>query len=98
MTDEQKQLRDEAARQQGDNHACPIVRSMYPSKSRGEMAREFAQLFSLGHDFAFDRAQVLVEALDTIIAQNSDMSDGDIRDSWHRQARAALAEWRGPSK
>lgn len=45
---EAEKARDKMAIQQGDNHANPIIRSMYPSKSRGEMAREFAQLFAVG--------------------------------------------------
>lgn len=42
--------RDEMAKEWGDRHAIPIIRSLYPSKSRGEMAREFSQLFTLGWD------------------------------------------------
>lgn len=42
--------RDRLAKVMGDNHAQPIIRSMYPARSRGEMSREFQQLYSLGYD------------------------------------------------
>ena len=42
--------RDKAAEAAGNSHANPVIRSMYPSKSRGQMAAEFATLFSLGWD------------------------------------------------
>lgn len=45
--------RDELANEQGDRHANPIIRSMYPSRSRGQMAREFGQLFSIGWDAGY---------------------------------------------
>jgi hypothetical protein len=48
MTPKMTAIRDELAEQQGDNHANPIIRSMYPLKSRSEMSREFAQLYSIG--------------------------------------------------
>ena len=40
----------EAAEEMGRRHANPEIRSMYPSTSRGDMAKQFAQLFALGWD------------------------------------------------
>lgn len=50
MTEQER--RDQEALEQGNRHAHPEIRSMYPSKSRGEMAREFAQLFTVGWNSA----------------------------------------------
>lgn len=43
-----QEKRDELAKTMGNRHANPVIRSMYPSKSRGQMAGEFSQLYSLG--------------------------------------------------
>lgn len=51
MTD-WKQVRDEAAKSCGDGKAVPIIRSMYPSTSRGEMSKQFQQVFCEGYDYA----------------------------------------------
>jgi len=59
-------VRTERALEMGNRHASPIIRSMYPSKSRGDMAREFAQLYSLGFQDALRHSPTvlaLVEAL-----------------------------------
>ncbi len=37
------------AKKQGNNHACPVIRSMYPLTSRGGMAKKFEHLYFLGH-------------------------------------------------
>lgn len=50
MSDDLNKIRDELAREQGRRHAHPEIRSMYPMESRGVMAHQFAQLFSLGWD------------------------------------------------
>lgn len=61
LQEELKKERNKNAEFQGNGHAIPVVRSMYPSKSRGEMAREFAQLYSLGHEAASARLLGLLE-------------------------------------
>lgn len=42
---------------QGDMHAVVIIRSMYPSKSRTEISREFQQLYSIGFKAGYQIAQ-----------------------------------------
>lgn len=54
-------LRDKMAREQGDRHATPIIRSMYPLTSRGEMASQFAQLYSLGFDAAVSELMKVIK-------------------------------------
>lgn len=49
-----QEKRDELAKTMGNRHANPVIRSMYPSKSRGQMAGEFSQLYSLGFSDACD--------------------------------------------
>jgi hypothetical protein len=49
-------VRDTLAIEMGNRHANPVIRSMYPSKPRGEMAKEFAQLFTLGWDAGYQAA------------------------------------------
>jgi hypothetical protein len=49
--------------------AMPIIRSMYPSRSRGQMANEFRHFFLLGAEFEAKRLEniirVAVDALTT---------------------------------
>ena len=52
--EELNKIRDEEANKQGSQHAHPILRSMYPLTSRGEMASQFAQLFTLGFNYAVE--------------------------------------------
>ena len=47
-----KDERDKAAENHGNCRATPIIRSMYPSKSRVEMADEFSISFQDGADWA----------------------------------------------
>ena len=48
MKDKQRALCESLADKMGRQHANPIIRSMYPETSRGDMSRQFAQLFTLG--------------------------------------------------
>ncbi len=54
MTPEIKRKRDELAEEQGIRHAHPEIKSMYPQESRGVMRSQFARLYSLGFDAAFE--------------------------------------------
>lgn len=63
MTPELTRMRDELAKQQGINHANPIIRSMYPSTSRTDMATQFAQLHSLGFTAAHDLLMPVIAKL-----------------------------------
>lgn len=58
--------RDLKAEEQGNNHANPIIRSMYPSTSRSQMAAQFAQLYSLGWN----------QAVETVLRLLSESSEG----------------------
>ncbi len=69
--------RDELAKEQGRRHANPVIRSMYPSKSRGEMAREFAQLFALGFDAAIALKEKEIERLRSALEVYSNAGDDD---------------------
>lgn len=57
---------DFESHRQGNNLASSVLRSMYPSKSRGSMAKEFAHVFCLGAEWA--RAEVIKE-----VKQDNDM-------------------------
>lgn len=59
---EEHNLKDRLAEEIGNRLANPIIRSMYPSKSRGQMAREFAQAFALGYDSRDGEVKILREA------------------------------------
>lgn len=48
-----REMRDEYAKEMGVNHANPVIRSMYSSTSRGEMAKQFERLCQLGWDACF---------------------------------------------
>jgi hypothetical protein len=103
MTPKMTALRDELAKEQGDNHACPVIRSMYPSKSRGEMSREFAQLYSLGFDACYEIMlkeveETLVGTLDWIVPKvHQAHHSGDISDckiSTCIEYQKYLKQWR----
>ena len=67
MTKEQREEMEKLSTEMGNRHANPVIRSLYPLTSRGEMARQFAQLFMLGFSAGVEserkRTQVLVDAL-----------------------------------
>ena len=61
---------DVLAEKHGKLKATPVIRSMYPSKSRGEMSREFSESYKAGYQAAMkeneklnDRVKFLLEAL-----------------------------------
>lgn len=68
---------DRAAEAYGGEIATPVIRSMYPSRSRGQAATEFADAFLAG--IAWARANPgpevlgLVEALEIIEKHNSEV-------------------------
>lgn len=72
MSEKFEVARDEAAEQCGKGKATPVIRSMYPSQSRTQMAREFQQVFCEGADFGrkwtleSEAVRGLVEALEFI--------------------------------
>jgi hypothetical protein len=69
MNSAAKKIRDDQAKQQGRNHAVPVLRSMYPSTSRGEMAKQFEQLFSLGFDAGHATAMEENKQLEEVFRQ-----------------------------
>jgi hypothetical protein len=54
MNSELKSARDQAAKEMGNRHAMPVIRSMYPSTSRSQMSGQFAQLYTLGFNHAHE--------------------------------------------
>lgn len=62
MTHDQR--RDEAAGTHGREKAMPMIRSMYPSESRGVMALHFQRSFEAGADWG--RADAIAEVLELI--------------------------------
>lgn len=87
MLDEERNLK---AKQQGNNHACPVIRSMYPSKSRGEMAGEFSQLYSVGYADATSRLLPLLE-------KAIEMADLITKTRYGAQGYHEEADWEGLS-
>ena len=63
-----KQLIDEVTNKASDKvgygKASPVIRSMYPSKSRGEMAREFSQCAAEGAQLPNELLLLALEALE----------------------------------
>lgn len=68
--EEQTKRMEELADEQGRRHALPEIRSMYPSKSRGEMSREFSQLFVLGYSAAMADAEKEITELKNQLNRN----------------------------
>ena len=102
MTDFEK-ARDEAA----ESHSAEQMREARsccpPCGSRAEdvFFDEFAdgpRTFKAGADWSREyfkkELETVRDALDLIVRQNSDMSAGDIRDSWHDIAINAIADRR----
>jgi|JI10StandDraft_1071094.scaffolds.fasta_scaffold734292_2 hypothetical protein len=52
LQDDLTKLKEAEAHDIGNNLAIPIIRSMYPSRSRGEMKAEFVKCYNAGHEAA----------------------------------------------
>lgn len=63
MIDHENKTVEQRAKEYGRKIANPVIRSMYPSKSRGEMADEFAYAFATGYNSRNEEINKLKEQL-----------------------------------
>lgn len=69
--------RDALAREVSRNIAQPVIRSMYPSRSRGQMQKEFEQVYTLGYNARDKQVELLVALCEKSIALLKDFAEYD---------------------
>lgn len=79
MNEQMKKIMYELAEKIAHEATTPELRSMYPSRSRGQMKNEFMHFYKSGWIDAMERAKILEEALEFYANQESikDKKPGD---------------------